>query len=441
MTGQPAGALYAAVWRWHFFAGLIVLPFLILMAITGGLYLFKDEINLSLYRDLMVVEPGAAQPAAALVAAALAAHPGDLARYQPPAPGRAAEVTIVTGQGKRTVYVDPKDARVLGDLADGGFANSPVMLFIRKVHSLNQFGWIANRVIEIVTGWCLILVGTGLYLWWPRGQRGGVVAVRGTPGKRVFWRDLHAVGGLTLSSVIVFLVVSGMPWSGFWGAHMNRTSDQAGLGYPPEYWDNVPQSTVPMGEALDRAPWALEQVGMPASTPSEAAPIGLDRALAIFDGLGIAAGYRVEFPDGPTGVYTAAVYPDQIAGERIIHLDQYSGAVLFDGGWADLGPVGAAVEWTTSIHMGQEFGLANQLILAAGCLGLVVMSVAAAVMWWKRRPAGSLGVPPVPADARVPRFILALAIVVGVIFPLVGASLVLALALDFAWPRAPRELA
>ena len=43
--GASVSALYRAVWRWHFYAGLIVLPFMILIAVTGALYLFKDEIN------------------------------------------------------------------------------------------------------------------------------------------------------------------------------------------------------------------------------------------------------------------------------------------------------------------------------------------------------------------------------------------------------------
>ncbi len=38
-------ALYRAVWRWHFLAGLFALPFLLNMAITGGLYLFAPEIS------------------------------------------------------------------------------------------------------------------------------------------------------------------------------------------------------------------------------------------------------------------------------------------------------------------------------------------------------------------------------------------------------------
>ena len=42
--------LYRAIWRWHFFAGLLAVPFMISLAITGGLYLFNDEIDASLFR-------------------------------------------------------------------------------------------------------------------------------------------------------------------------------------------------------------------------------------------------------------------------------------------------------------------------------------------------------------------------------------------------------
>ena len=37
--------IYRMVWRWHFLAGLIVLPVLAWMAVTGSLYLYKGEIE------------------------------------------------------------------------------------------------------------------------------------------------------------------------------------------------------------------------------------------------------------------------------------------------------------------------------------------------------------------------------------------------------------
>ena len=428
------GSLYRAIWRWHFYAGLLVLPFMVWLALTGGVYLFKDEINGLLYADYRTVAPSdrAALPPSEIVARASAALGAPAIGYVPPAAAdRSAQVRVKTAEGeKRIVFVDPASGEVLGDQADGKFAGSPLMLLIRKLHSFNYFGEYPSRIIEAVGGFALVLVVTGLYLWWPRGRAGGVVSLRGAPGRRVFWRDLHAVTGAFAGLLIFFLALSGLPWSGFWGSNLNHYANQAGLAYPPGYWDDIPVSSVPMKEAMTETSWSLENAPMPVSTPNGAQPIGLDRVVATATERGIAPGYAIDFPGDETGVFTASVYPDQIAGERILHIDQYSGEVLFDAGFAELGPVGKAIEWGVSVHMGQEFGLVNQLVMLATCLAVIVMSVAAAVMWWKRRPQGRLGVPPYPENKRVYLALWGIAVAVGLLFPITGLAIAAMIALD-----------
>ncbi|MNC59865.1 hypothetical protein D3C75_1097030 [compost metagenome] len=46
---------YQAVWRWHFYAGIIFAPFLIILAFSGSMYLFKPQIEGHLYKDLLTV--------------------------------------------------------------------------------------------------------------------------------------------------------------------------------------------------------------------------------------------------------------------------------------------------------------------------------------------------------------------------------------------------
>ena len=48
------------------------------------------------------------------------------------------------------------------------------MWIVRKLHSLEYVGWWGNRIIGAVAGWMVLLVATGLYLWWPRGRNVGV---------------------------------------------------------------------------------------------------------------------------------------------------------------------------------------------------------------------------------------------------------------------------
>jgi uncharacterized iron-regulated membrane protein len=430
--------LYSAVWRWHFYAGLLTLPVLSLLAVTGSLYLFKDEITNVVYAPLVSIEPGAAAPlpASAIVDRAVSYAGGSATAYLPAAAvDRSARVYVALDNDEtRDVFVNPYTGDVLGDLRKGDYGNLPLMHFVRSLHSLELVGWPGNRLIEIIAGWTLVLVITGVYLWWPRGQS-GVLQIRRQAGARTFWRDLHAVTGILAGSVVFFLALTGMPWSGFWGAHFQKTINAAGLGYPDGYWFPVAESSVPLAEVLTPTPWILSNAPVPESAPPAepgAQAIGVDGAVAALAALDMPAGYTLAFPGGAAGVYSASVIPDRISGARVIHLDQYSGAALFDAHYADLGALARLVELGTSLHTGQQLGRANQFVMLAACLAILVMSVAAILMWWKRRPQGSLGTPPLPEDWRTPRSILFIAIAFGLLFPLLGLSLLAALAAELA---------
>ncbi|TCK29040.1 putative iron-regulated membrane protein [Ancylobacter aquaticus] len=432
---ERSANLYRAVWRWHFYAGLLVLPFLILLSVTGGLYLFRDGIDNLWHHQLKVVEARATpvEAPSAWIDAALASRPGTALKFIAPVdPTASAEVVIKTSEGeRRSVYVDPYDSRVLGELPDRG----TIMWWMRRLHSLAEFGTVANGIIEIVGGWSILLVATGFYLWWPRKQAGGIVSVRGTPRKRVFWRDLHAVTGAFAGVVIAFMSLSGMPWSLVWGNTVNEWANSSNYGYPSGLYENVPMSDEHLAHVNGPTTWSLEQAKMPESTPAAGAPIGVDQAASIVDKLGVSPGYTLSLPSGASGVYSATVYPDDLSLQRVVHLDQYTGAPLIDFSYADYGPAAKAMEWGINFHMGQEFGLANQLFLLVVCLAIILMAVSAGVMWWKRRPAGSLGIPPAPTSAGVMWGLIAIMAVVGIIFPLVGASLVVMVLLDLAFAR------
>jgi uncharacterized iron-regulated membrane protein len=419
-------ALYRAIWRWHFYAGLIVLPIMILIAATGGLYLYKDEVNDLVYHDLRFVEPGTAAPLppSEMTARALAAHPGEVKAYMPPAaPDRSAQVKILGEDGlKDSIFVNPYTGQVLGSDWDGGAAGSELMWIVRKLHSLEYVGWLGNRLVEAVAGWAVLLTVSGLYLWWPRGRKGGVLMPRKVSG-RPFWRDMHAVTGLYTAGFIIFLAMTGLPWSGVWGKWFYDLSYAVGIGMPDGYWKNYPTSTVPMEEAVDRAPWILERQPMPLSGAATGVPAGLDQVVATVEERGIHPGYSLSMPKGPEGVFTASVYPDDITQERVIHLDQYTGEVLFDLGLNDLGALGWAAEWGISIHMGQAFGAANQIVLLLACLSMILLSVFGVMAWWKRRPRGSLGAPRYGRLPGVPVVVLGLCCASAILFPLVGLSM------------------
>lgn len=78
--------------------------------------------------------------------------------------------------------------------------------------------------------------------------------------------------------------------------------------------------------------------------------------------------------------------------------------------------------------------------MAAACLAIVMMCVSATIMWWKRHPKGSLGAPRYPSDYRVAKGAIVILAVLGVAFPLVGLSVIVALVIDFLLPKAPKPI-
>jgi hypothetical protein len=73
---------YRTIWRWHFYAGLFCIPFVIWLSITGSIYVFKPQIERFLdrpYDSLNVT--GKRATADAQVKAALAAVPGSSLHY------------------------------------------------------------------------------------------------------------------------------------------------------------------------------------------------------------------------------------------------------------------------------------------------------------------------------------------------------------------------
>jgi uncharacterized iron-regulated membrane protein len=429
--GADAISLYRAIWRWHFFAGLLVVPFMINLAVTGSIYLFKDQINDTFFAHRYIVpSAGPSLAPSKIVERAVDAVPGSTAKSfrTPSSADRSAVVTVGVGDSSTLVFVDPHDGRILDRVESSQEFNTVV----KHIHSLQYFGTFANRLIEVVGGFAMMLVATGIFLWWPRRQTGGIITVRGTPSRRVFWRDLHAVTGAVAGVVIFFLALTGMPWSGYWGANASAWLTDHGLGYPVQLFDEVPKSAKVTKDAISPAGWLVEGAPLPLSgQPAEdGKPIGIDRAVEIGKELGIAPGFELALPSDESGVYTAAIFPKDLSKERTVHIDQYSGKPLVDLAFRQYPFFGKAIEWGINVHQGQEWGLFNQLLMLATCLAIILCAVTAVVMWWKRRPKGRLGVPPMPQSRSVYFGLWFIAALFAIAFPMSGIAVVAMIALD-----------
>ncbi|KVD15181.1 PepSY-associated TM helix domain-containing protein [Burkholderia ubonensis] len=457
---RSASAGYRTLWRWHFYAGLFVMPFLVILAITGTLYCFQPQIEPLLYSHRLIVEPRDTPrlDADTLLAKARAAMPAGatpVSAQVSTAPARSAEYVFRLRDGSReSVYVNPYDGSVLGTLS----VERRFMQVDRMLHRKLLLGKTGELLMELAACWTFVMIGTGVALWWPRGTtRVGRalrpdLSLRGRP----LWKSIHATAGIWLAAGAVAFILTGLPWSGSWGKYFKALAATVNLGEPQGAWGGLPLRSSRPGAApagtetrvaapaghrhdggdsmpgmvmddlpLPQTPWAVGNVPVPHSPSAPTpAPLTLDRAIAIVAGLGVTSGYTLALPAGADGVLTASYFPADPKAERTIYIDQYSGAVLKDIRYDDYGAVSQAVSYGTSLHMGRYFGLANQILCAALSLGLAAMAVTGAVMWWKRRPAGKLGAPARERDAPPMRAWITGLVLLGIVFPLMGMTIV-----------------
>jgi uncharacterized iron-regulated membrane protein len=122
--------------------------------------------------------------------------------------------------------------------------------------------------------------------------------------------------------------------------------------------------------------------------------------------------------------------PDPTA-DRTVHIDQYTGKILAQVGFADYALAGKAMAVGISLHEGQ-MGTWNIVANIAFCLIVIFVAVSGVVMWWKRRPAGALRLAAPPKPVGVPlRGVALIALVLSVAFPMLGLTLLAVLLVDF----------
>ncbi len=476
--------LWRTVWRTHFYAGIVVIPFIVVFGLTGLVILYTQPINDATRPDLMKVAPQATSVPLDTALANGVAAVGDewhLLSVIPPRDDHHS-VTLSLGDENEerftSAFVDPYTGRVLGsDKTDGlpGLANrlhwylnvdktikvpSIATLFDHSQPLLLD-AKIGDLIMELAAGWALVLAASGLYLWWPRkrGVDKAMFVPRIAKRGRARWRDLHAIPMALFSVVLVWFVVTGMPWGSAWGPGWGAAAATIDAGTPfPEVASRLPND----GD-LDRfgnpVPWALSHaapVGEAPQSPhhhgessgeagndsasdatsTEAAPdvMTYQQVAMIADEIGMQPGYSITPPVDSTDDAGNALYgtyqlnspwPTRLSDTRTVFLDKFTGETVSTYTSGDWGVPAKITEFGIQVHMGTQMGLFNRMLMTAGCLIIIWGAFAALVMWWKRRPKGTLGLPRRPVDVNRAKGIFAIAVVLGIAYPILGASMIL----------------
>ncbi|XVQ06290.1 PepSY-associated TM helix domain-containing protein [Spirillospora sp. CA-255316] len=439
-TAEPAPPTRRAAWtalrplilRLHFYAGILIAPFLLIAATTGLLYAASYQIEEVVYRHELTVPAHDAQaPLAQQVAAARAARPGGTVTAVRPAngPGHTTRVLLdVPGLAESTqlaVFVDPHTAQVRGTLESYGSSGAlPVRAWISNLHRHLHLGETGRLYSELAASWLWVVALGGLLLWLGRRRRPGrklrglAAPERGAHGRRrlISW---HGAIGLWAATGLLFLSATGLTWSKHAGANVDDL--RASLGWstpalaPSEHGDHS---------------------GAGSHGGHTASDVGIEKVVRAAAGKGLSGPLEITWPDEPGGDYVVKEIDKQWP-QRLdqVAVNSSTGQVTGELRFSDYPVAAKLTRWGIDGHMGLLFGLLNQILLACLALAVIALILLGYRMWWRRRPTRGFARPYQRGTWRrvhwavlVPLAIAAAG--VGVFLPLMGISLAAFLLLD-----------
>ncbi|BBA95622.1 putative integral membrane protein [Actinacidiphila reveromycinica] len=440
-TVRGPGGRWAAVRpllrRLHFYAGVLVGPFLLVAATTGLVYTASPQIEGIVYRHELHVaarNPAQVVPLARQVAAGEAAVPGGTLQSVDPPAGPTDTTRVLLGTPglpdgySRTAFVDPYTGKVRGVLTTYG-QWLPVRAWLDTLHRTLHLGAFGRNYSELAASWLWVEVLGGLALWLGARRRKGerlrrtvLPRVRGGAGRRrtLSW---HAVAGLGLSAGLLGLSATGLTWSDHAGASIGALQARLKGGSPSV-------STV-----------------LPAADPvahGGGRSVGIGTVVASAHRAGLGGPLVVTPPAAPGTAWTVKEntrhWPER---QDSVAVDPHTGKVTARLRFADYPVLAKLTRWGIDAHMGLLFGLANQIVLALLAVGLIAVALLGYRMWWLRRPTRRDGSARLPGRApargawrRVPGRVLApallVAAVLGYYLPLLGLPLLVFLGVDLA---------
>lgn len=450
-------ALRPLVLRLHFYAGVLIAPFLLVAALTGLLYAGSFQAEKAVYAHELRVPVGTdTLPLSQQVAKAREARPeGRLAAIRPaPQPGDTTRVLLsdvpgVPDDHRLTVFVDPYTGEVRGALQTFGSTGAlPLRTWLDGLHRDLHLGETGRLYSELAASWLWVVAGGGLALWigrtglasrTKRKLRALALPDRAATGRRktLSW---HGAVGVWAATGLVFLSATGLTWSANAGANIDALRESLGQATPTVSTAVAEDHAGHGGAAgMHHTPGSEgKKAGQPGG--STASDVGVDEVLKAARAEGLSDPVEIGLPaeQGTTYVVKQVQrsWPEK---QDAVAVDPATGKVTDVSRFADYPLLAKLTRYGIDLHTGTLFGLANQLALALLALALIFLIVWGYRMWWQRRPARGSALSfgrPLPRGAwrQVPLPVLIpLALVVAAVgwaVPLLGGSLVAFLAVD-----------
>lgn len=351
----------------HLWVGLILGLLFFVIALSGAIYTWSPEISSILYHKKVQAQERSFIPVSTLKAVLEDEFPeGDFitALYH----GRtyAIQVLLFAPGTYYNASMDPYTGELihLQDMKKGWLNQ------LKFLHRNLMLGDIGREIVHWVTLLFLIMVITGLIMWWPvsREEKRHRLSIQwGTSPKRLNY-DLHNVLGFYASWLLVFSIITGL----FWGFEIVEHALENITGETQIQYD-VPASV----DNSDRE--TFNQFAL------------IDKLMQQF---------RVKYPDNPIRISNPHKPSDPI---RVVvldpkmrvhktdhyYFDRYTGVALVGKFKNDLHTKSSLFNTLHSlvydIHLGTVFGLPSRLLVFFGSLIGASLPITGFLVWFNKK--------------------------------------------------------
>lgn len=231
----------------HLWIGLVLGLLFFIVAFSGALYTWAPEISRIIYHEAVKPQDAPLVPVSTLKATLDREFPsGDFrtALYRDPA--TAAQV-LLYGNG---TYYHANLNPYTGELIHIQDMNTGWLNYLKLLHRNLILGKVGQKIVHWVTFLFLIMVITGLVLWWPanRKARKHRLTIKWNAAPKKLNYDLHNVLGFYATWVVIFCILTGL----FWGFEVVKESLKTITGEHDRVYDQPISAGRATGEVFDQ---------------------------------------------------------------------------------------------------------------------------------------------------------------------------------------------
>lgn len=356
-------------------------PFGLIITLTcfsGAMLVFETEIARLTHRDLYQVEAvgETTLPLGELAEKVSAQLPEGvtvtgITVY--PDPQRSYQVNLSKPR-RASVYIDPYTGEIKGKSQRAPFFQTMFSLHRWLLGSRPADGGIfwGKSIVGVSTLLMVVILITGLVIWWPRSRKGlkqGVtIALR--KGKARFWHDLHTAGGVYVLLLVLVMALTGLTWSFDW--YKNAFYTLFGVETTAPAKGPAPKEKSPQGP-------------QPGTTTEATAPVTpFAHWQQVYDRL------SRENPDAvkiEVSAGTASVSNNRygnVRGADRYTFDPQSGEITGVTRYADANKAGKIKGWIYSVHVGSWGGTVTRVLWFLASLLGATLPLTGYYLWIRR---------------------------------------------------------